>query len=94
MTDTIDEAFKLAGLDYDLANYFPIISIYDYFKGTRASLSRYATEKRDPLYRKMIKEGLQSNGPNLVKYLKESDYELSEEETIVTLCKFLNIHMT
>ncbi|KAI7896201.1 cytochrome P450 [Mucor mucedo] len=83
ISETIDEGFKLSGVDYDLANYLPIFAIYDYFKGVRSILKRFLKERRDPLFRGLIDDAYHTDGPNLVKYLKENGYDLSEEETMV-----------
>ncbi|KAI7896199.1 cytochrome P450 [Mucor mucedo] len=70
VSGTIDEGFKLSGVDYDLAS-------------ARKIPSRHLTERRDPVFGNLIKKAHHANGPNLVKYLKENGYELSEKETLV-----------
>ncbi|KAI7896202.1 cytochrome P450 [Mucor mucedo] len=85
LAHTIDEAFRLSGVDFDLASYLPIFIIYDYFKGVRQTFKHFVTEIRDPMFDALIKEAYDAEGPNLVKYLKENNYDLSEEETMVIL---------
>ncbi|KAG2205811.1 hypothetical protein INT47_003994 [Mucor saturninus] len=83
ISETVDEGFKLSGVDYDMANYLPVFTIYDYFKGVRKILCQYLIEKRNPVYGSLIKEAHYTDGPNLVKYLDNHGYGLSEEETMV-----------
>lgn len=87
ISETIDEGFKLSGVDYDLANYLPVFTIYDYFKGVRKILSQYLIEKRNPVFGSLIKEAHYTDGPNLVKYLDDHGHGLSKEETMVIFCK-------
>lgn len=87
VSSTIDEGLTLTGVEYDLANYLPIFSIHDYFKGAQKTLIRYLAERRDPVFHNLIKEAYHADGPNLVKYLEENGYDLSEEEKIVTFSK-------
>lgn len=98
ISESIDEGFKYLGVDYDLANYLPIFTVYDYFKGIRKMLKNFLNKTRDPIFRSLIEEAHHTDVPNLVKYLKENGYNLSEEETIVISCKcfffFKKYHLT
>ncbi|KAG2210501.1 hypothetical protein INT47_002443 [Mucor saturninus] len=83
VSSTIDEGFKLSGVECDMANYLPIFTIHNYLTGIRKVLIKYLAERRDPVFGSLIKEAYHADGPNLVKYLKENGYDLSEEETLV-----------
>ncbi|GAA5798379.1 hypothetical protein HPULCUR_003781 [Helicostylum pulchrum] len=85
LTVLIEEGMKYAGMEYDLATYLPIFSIYDFFTGARAKIRSSIKERRDPCFQKFIKEGLQKSDPNLVKYLKEGNFDFSEDDLTVVL---------
>lgn len=88
-TDLIEKGMKFSGMEYDLATYLPIFSIYDYFfTGNRSEMKKVVKEGRDPFYRRMLKAASdEGSRHNLVKNFKENGFNLSEEEMMVTTSK-------
>lgn len=83
LTGLIEDGLAYSGIEYDLATYLPIFSIYDFFTGDRAKIRSFVKERRNPSFRKFVKEGLQRSGHNLVKYLNEGHFDLSEDDLTV-----------
>ncbi|KAG2230638.1 cytochrome P450 [Thamnidium elegans] len=83
LKDQIEESMAYSGIEYDLATYLPIFSIYDFFTGVQAKIRRLVEERRNPSFQKFIKEGLQRTDHNLVKYLEEGDFDLSQDDLTV-----------
>jgi hypothetical protein len=80
---------KLASLSNDLPSFLPALSIVDYFVGTQVKMKNFIYNERNPVYKKLIKEAFQKEGPNVIKSLGETGFEMSEDDMIVFMCKFL-----
>lgn len=89
LSTMIETSMKFAGLENDLANFLPVVSIIDYFAGTQAKQMSFIKNERDPAYRKLIAEARTSKNPNVIKSLKENGFNLSEDETLVFTSKFV-----
>lgn len=92
LSDVINELISLGSLESDLANFLPIFSLLDYFLGKRAYIMDFFDNKRNPLYRNLIREASNKEGNNLVKLLDE--FELTEDDKLVTLCKVKAVAIT
>ncbi|KAI9487029.1 MAG: cytochrome P450 [Benjaminiella poitrasii] len=90
LADTVEMAMKLAGVENDLPNFLPILSIIDYFAGTQVKMKRFIKTKRDPTYRLLIKEAMLAGGDNIVKSLDADGYAMTEEEKIVFMSDMLS----
>lgn len=89
LSEMVEYGMKLAGLENDLANFLPIISIVDYFAGTQLKMKQFVKTKRDPVYKQLIEEAATREGPNLVKSLAEDGFDLSDDEKIVFMCMYI-----
>lgn len=89
LSTMIEKSMKFAGLENDLANFLPIISIVDYFAGSQVKQKNFIKYERDPVYRNLIKEARASKVPNVVKSLKENGFNLTEDQTLVFTSKFI-----
>lgn len=87
LSEIIEDSMKLAGIENDLANFLPIVSIVDYFAGTQVKMKHFVKTKVEPTFRKLIREAAQREGSNLVKSLDENGLELSEGEKRVFFCR-------
>ncbi|KAG2214325.1 hypothetical protein INT47_000881 [Mucor saturninus] len=82
LSSLVEESIKFSGLESDLANFLPIFSVYNYLTGKEAKMKHHVNQRRNPLYQKLIKEAAAREGPNAVKSLLESDFDLLEEDLI------------
>ncbi|KAG2196313.1 hypothetical protein INT47_009308 [Mucor saturninus] len=83
LSTMIETSMKFAGLENDLANFLPVVSVIDYFAGTQAKQKSFIKNRRNPVYRKLIEEARASTSPNVIKSLKENGFNLSEDDTLV-----------
>ncbi|GAA5812331.1 hypothetical protein MFLAVUS_005782 [Mucor flavus] len=83
----IETGMKYGGLENDLPNFLPVISIFDYMAGTQFKQRNYLKYERDPIYIKLIKEATTRDGPNVIKSLVENaDFIAAGTDTVsVTL---------
>lgn len=81
------ENMVLAGFQHDLPNFLPFLSFVDRFIGTEAKMRHHIDTKRDPTYRQLIKEARLMQGPNLVKSIDESSFDMTDDELLVFTCK-------
>ncbi|KAL9541409.1 hypothetical protein MBANPS3_009135 [Mucor bainieri] len=89
LSSLIEETMTLGGLENDLASFLPILSIVDYFAGSQVKMKRFIKTKRDPVFRRLLKEAMSREGPNVVKALEEQKYEFTEEDKIVLMCDII-----
>jgi hypothetical protein len=82
----VKTSLKLAGLEDDWDNYMPALSMLGPFIGMQAKMRRFI-QWRNPFVLQLVKEATAKEGTNLVKTLQENGSDLSEEETIVLMCK-------
>ncbi|CEP11847.1 hypothetical protein [Parasitella parasitica] len=89
LSELIERTMSLGALENDLASFLPILSFIDYFAGSQVKMKRFIKNKRDPVFKRLIKEALQREGPNIVKSLNDPKYDFNEEEKIVLLCDII-----
>lgn len=77
------------GLENDLPNFLPIVSIYDYFFNSQVEQKEFLKNEHDPHFKKLIKEASKSETPNVIKSLVEDRSDLSDEEILLIACKFI-----
>ncbi|KAL9558852.1 hypothetical protein PS6_001063 [Mucor atramentarius] len=83
------ENMVLAGFQHDLPNFLPFLSFVDRFIGTEAKMRHHIDTKRDPTYRQLIKEARLMQGPNLVKSIDESPFDMTDDELLVFTSDFM-----
>lgn len=81
----IETGMKFGGLENDLPNFLPVISIIDYLAGTQAKQRHYLKHERDPIYTKLIKDATTRDGPNVIKSLVENGFHFTDEEKLVLM---------
>ncbi|KAI7873258.1 cytochrome P450 [Mucor mucedo] len=84
----IKKTASLAGMTHDLPNFLPIFTVVDYCTGARATMKNFIEKERDPIYNRLIKEALESDGTNFVKALQEFDFD--EENQLVLMSDLIN----
>jgi GTP-binding protein EngB required for normal cell division len=89
LSDMVETSIKYAGIENDLANFLPLVSVFDYFAGTQVKMKRFIKKHRDPMYLRLIKEAKVREGPNVVKSLKANGFDFTDDENIVFICKFI-----
>lgn len=82
LSELVETSMKYAGMDSDLASFLPIVSIFDFFNGTVSKMKNFVTNERDPIFRRLVQEAIEKEGPNLVKSLDDG-HDMSEDEKIV-----------
>lgn len=87
LSDIIEESMALSALEKDLANFLPVLSVYDYLTGTKNKMKHHINNNRNPIYQKLIREASTREGPNAIKSLKENGFHLSEEDILVFMCR-------
>lgn len=88
LTSIIEQAMKNLGLDNDLSNFLPIISLYDYFFGTQVEQKSFIKNERNPFFRKLIQNATTAEGPNVIKSFAEDGFTLSNDDMLVITCKY------
>lgn len=83
LTGINDKHMKYLALEHDLGNFFPKLSFINKFAGIHAEQKKYIETERDPLYKKLIKEALAYDEPNVMKSLGENGYHFTQDEMIV-----------
>jgi hypothetical protein len=86
LSELVETTIQYAGLENDLANFLPIVSVFDYFNGSEIKMKSYMKNERDPLFRRLLHQAALKEGPNLVKSLDEDGHDMSEDEKIVFMC--------
>ncbi|KAK4514757.1 60S ribosomal protein L26A [Mucor velutinosus] len=89
LSSLIEETMMLGGFENDLASFLPILSIVDYFAGSQVKMKHFIKTKRDPVFKRLLKEAMSRDGPNVVKSLEEQKYEFTEEDKIVLMCDII-----
>ncbi|KAF1802550.1 cytochrome P450 [Mucor lusitanicus] len=89
LSSLIEETMTLGGFENDLASFLPILSIVDYFAGSQVKMKRFIKLKRDPVFKRLLKEAMAREGPNVVKSLGEQRFEFTEEDKIVLMCDII-----
>lgn len=83
MSEMIEVIIKYGGIENDLANFLPFMTVVDYLTDSMAKMKSFISDQRDPVYRKLIEEAEHRDGPNVVKSLKENGFEFTDDETLV-----------
>ncbi|KAI9274024.1 cytochrome P450 [Helicostylum pulchrum] len=78
----VAHVIKNCGLENDLPNFLPIVSIYHYFFGGQAEQRDFIKNKRNPFFRQLIRDAAVAEGPNVIKSLVEDGFKLSNDETL------------
>lgn len=86
MSEMIEVIIKYGGIENDLANFLPFMTVVDYLTDSMAKMKSFISDQRDPVYRKLIEEAEHRDGPNVVKSLKENGFEFTDDETLVFMC--------
>ncbi|KAI9493660.1 cytochrome P450 [Zychaea mexicana] len=79
VVSVIDRNMKMCGVAEDTAWFLPILSVLDFVLRKEAKQKAFIKEKRDPLFRRLIKEALESDRDSLVKSL----YALKDETNLL-----------
>ena len=87
LSEMVERSAGYAGLDQDLPNFLPILSLFKSVFNKTKQWARYVNEERDPAFKKLIEEAYEQEGPNVVKMLDEFDMDL--EEKIIFMCKLI-----
>ncbi|KAG2204138.1 hypothetical protein INT47_011621 [Mucor saturninus] len=88
MSHVMERSMAFGALEQDLPNFLPILTVVDYFTGKHAMMKDFINSERNPLYRKLIAEALETPGPNFVKSLDE--FTFSEEERLVIIADLVS----
>ncbi|KAI8367441.1 cytochrome P450 [Choanephora cucurbitarum] len=79
LSEMVERSAGYAGLDQDLPNFLPILSLFKSVFNKTKQWARYVNEERDPAFKKLIEEAYEQEGPNVVKMLDEFDMDLEEK---------------
>lgn len=87
-----DEGMKLAGAAEDMSSFLPILSVLDILFRKERRMRNFAENKRNPLYRRLIREALASDKDCLLKSLYElkDQYNLDDDDIMVTISKSIS----
>ncbi|KAI7879545.1 cytochrome P450 [Mucor mucedo] len=88
MSHVTERSMTLAAMEQDLPNFLPIMTVVDYLSGKHAMMKDFINNERNPLYRKLIAEALETPGPNFVKSLDA--FNFTEEERLVITADLIN----
>ncbi|GAA5798502.1 hypothetical protein HPULCUR_003906 [Helicostylum pulchrum] len=89
LSSIVETTMIYCGAEHDLANFLPIVSIYDYFFGNRAEKKNFNLNERNPYLRRIVKEAAYAEGPNVIKAFEEGGFKLTEDE-LMALALLLN----
>ncbi|KAI8982679.1 cytochrome P450 [Pilobolus umbonatus] len=74
---------KLITFQGDLSSFLPALSFLTVFNDRGRQLRSFCRKVRDPIITREIEEALKREGPNLVKAVKEGEFDLDPEDEIV-----------
>ncbi|KAI8982619.1 cytochrome P450 [Pilobolus umbonatus] len=74
---------KLLDLGNDLSSFLPILASFNLFKNTTSVIKDFVDNVRDPVMIKLMDEAQKRDGPNLVKEVREDNFDLDIKDEIV-----------
>lgn len=85
----VDKGMKFAGVANDVSSFLPILSIMDFLVRKERNMRNFIKNERDPLYKRLIKEALESDKDCLLKslYKLKEEYELDDTGILITISK-------
>ena len=91
LVETINSTVKWGAPRQDMSSFLPAFSkIFELCMGNEKHMQRFTYEKRNPLFRRLIKEALESDAPCYAKImhgLKEEN-EFEDDDIIVFMCMY------
>lgn len=85
----IDQSMKFAGVAEDISSFLPILTVLDVVYRKERKLKRFIEEVRNPLFRRLIKESLDSGEECLAKWFYEyKDEEVDDHGILVALSMY------
>ncbi|KAJ8657340.1 hypothetical protein O0I10_006893 [Lichtheimia ornata] len=82
----IDQSMKFAGVAEDISSFLPILTVLDVIYRKERKLKKFIEEVRNPLFRRLIKESLDSGEECLAKWFYEyKDEEVDDHGILVAL---------
>ncbi|ORZ02475.1 cytochrome P450 [Syncephalastrum racemosum] len=83
----VDEGMKLCGADNDMSTFLPIIDIFDVFVRKERGFRDFVEKKRNPLFRRLLKEALEGDSDCLLKsmYDQKDEFELDDDNILVAM---------
>lgn len=85
----VDEGMKLCGADNDMSTFLPIMDLFDVFVRKERGFRDFVEKKRNPLFRRLLKEALESDTDCLLKsmYDLKEEFELDDDNILVAMSK-------
>ena len=87
----VDINMKMCGVAEDTAWFLPALSFVDTLTGKEAKQKAFIRDRRNPTFRRLIKEALERDEDNLVKNLyalKDESNLLDDDGIMVTISKY------
>ncbi|KAI8970695.1 cytochrome P450 [Pilobolus umbonatus] len=81
---------KLLALDKDIGSILPITSFLSIFSNYGLKMKNFVKNVRTPTMRQLLKEAEAREGPNLVKSMREGEFQLDAEDELVFFADLLN----
>lgn len=90
----IEENIKIVAPENDLGNFFPIFTTLGLSSKNQTAVKDFFAKRRDPIYRQLVSEAVDREGPNVVKSLKENGFNFTEDELLVFTCTYSFVNFT
>ncbi|KAI9491715.1 cytochrome P450 [Zychaea mexicana] len=83
----VDQGMKWAGAAEDMSTFLPILTFLDVIHRKERRMKDFIEKRRNPLFRRLIKESLEGDAHCLVKSLYEckEEFDLDEDAILVTI---------
>ncbi|KAI8334338.1 cytochrome P450 [Chlamydoabsidia padenii] len=88
----VESSMKYGEAEGDLSQFLPAVKYLDFLIGKKHLFDDLITNHRDPLYKRLIKEALESDADCLVKNVValQEEYELDEKDIIVIMADLIS----
>jgi hypothetical protein len=87
MAINIEEGARLAGVDMDIPLFLPILKPLNHILGLEKEMAHFIKVMSEPFVNRLISNAAVSDGPNMIKELKEDRYDFTDREMFLIIRK-------
>ena len=85
--DLVERTMFYAAPQQDVAVFLPVMKLFKVFGTSDAKMESFILNERDPEYKRYIAEAEECKEPNIVKSLKETGYNFTEDGRLALMGK-------
>lgn len=87
MASNIKEGARLSGVDMDIPLFLPALKPLSHVLGLEKKMAHFVKVMSEPFVNRLISNAVVSDGPNMMKELKEDRYDFTDREMFLILRK-------